>query len=147
MRLLKMCSVVSLFGMLALAEAKKPIMAQRDIVMGIPNSRVDSDLFSNIAFRSAYCYKVLKVYKPSSSGGHLPDFFAWSRYPKEMIKWKYRLNKLDKASKVRSVDPVKMKTASDLAMNDMNSMEDVSRKRFYKADCRGDLAWLDYRAQ
>jgi hypothetical protein len=108
-------------------------------------------LFSDIPYRAAYCSAVIEAHRPSASGGHLPDFFAWPGYPKAMIKWKYMLWQLDRASKAPPADSVRMKEARSLADADMVEMTSIERKqsaifsaytRMDSAACNDALSWL-----
>lgn len=117
-----------------------------------PQSDMRSDLlFSDIAFRAAYCSVVLEATRPSTSGGHLPDFFAWPGYPKAIIKWKYALWQLGSASKAPPADSVRMQAARGLAEADMSEMTSMERKpsdtfsastRMDSAACNDALDWL-----
>lgn len=117
-----------------------------------PGSNLVNDLlFSDIAYRAAYCSAVIEARRPSASGGHLPDFFAWPGYPKAMIEWKYMLWQLGRASKAPPADSVRMQEARNLAEADMVEMAGMERKqsaifsaytRMDSAACNDALSWL-----
>jgi len=101
-------------------------------------------LFSDTAYRAAYCSVVIEANRPSASGGHLPDFFAWPGYPKAMIKWKYMLWQLDGASKAPPADSIRIQEARNLAEADMERKDsDINAyARMVSADCVDASDWL-----
>lgn len=120
--------------------------------LSTPRSNLATDLlFSDIAYRAAYCSAAIETNRPSASGGHLPDFFAWPGYPKAMIKWKYTLWRLDSASKAPSADSARMQEARGLAEADIAEIASVESEhsafltadaRMRSAACDDSLSWL-----